>query len=302
MDITAELDCGEFLALLESAKTHLYDLGEPLARVGGYLRGRAKARCDQGGPGWAPLAASTLARKLTAQQFGFFARFGKRGRSVADTALTLERKQSSAIDRAGRAKTGKARARALDAAQELGANLAELAESFKGMRADFSRRLKVSDADSLIDLAMAEQDRRKRHGAALKAARALPLASGERRVSLTVSKKATELSPATTRKFSIIANPSKERQRLRRQGATRARRDIRSTQVLGALRDAFKLAVFRSAVAVFWAAKWAKIHHTGGTAGHGAQIKERRALLIEPEDVRMAAGIFRSFMMEPFGG
>lgn len=295
MDITAPFDVDGIVTLMEECKAHLLDIGVPLARSGGYLKGRAKHRCDEGGPGWEPLSPDTVKRKLTVEQFSFFAKFGKRQRSMVDTILGEERKLVRALGIAEK-KTGKARENALARAQMSGESLGKIAGDHLGMRADFNRRLSVGDVDSLIDIAMAETDRRKRHGAALRTARQMPLAAGERRVTVTKTIKGKR------RTFSIIANPSKERQSMRRQGATRYRRDVRSTQVLGALRDAFKLAVFKAAVAVFWGPKWALAHHDGATVGNGAHVPQRRALIIEANDKSVVVGIFRSYMLEPFRG
>lgn len=287
--LSADFKIDGYTQRLELLGDKALNIGEPLARVGGFIKGQAKHRIDAGGPGWPPLAPATVARKLTGEQFAFFARFGKRKHSIADTVVATEKKISRLLIRSRDGKTEKQRAKALASAEAHGEFLAQVAS-------DYGSALKIQDVDDLLDVAHREMQRRKMHGYALAAARMMELRPGEHRVERKyVDRKGRE------RTASVVVNPSKERRRVARIGATRYRRDIRSTQVLGSLRDALHLYVDGGhAVVVFAGPKWSGVHNRGGTAGHGAKIPKREYLTIDSDSIVVAVGIFREHLLEPF--
>src|SRR5262249_25960681 len=46
--------------------------------------------------------------------------------------------------------------------------------------------------------------------------------------------------------------------------------------------------------------KWSKAHNEGATVGHGAQLPERRTILVEESDLRVLESILKDHLLLPF--
>lgn len=260
--LTAEFQVEGIVRRMEVFGDACTDLREPLARCGGYLRGRAKHRIDEQGPGWPAPAPDTTRRKMTTGKLQLLEALFPRRRPGKVPVLRAVEKLAVARGRAATAKTTRARETALARAQHEGETLAFYQRAFgapAGLR----------DVGALIRFTQRELRRQHIHGAALQAARALPKGSIERR-----------------RVASI--------------GKARYQRSERSTRLLGGLYDSIHLRVEMKVVVVFSGPAWSGVHNRGGTAGHGARIPERRFLLIDQADVRFFCGVFRTYLLEAF--
>lgn len=250
------------------------DLREPLARSGGYLRGQAKHRIDQQGPGWKALDEETVRRKMTHAKLQLLEAMFPRRRPGTTPLLKAADALAVARGRAESAKTTRARETALARAKQEGEKLAFYQRAF-GAPAKVGRRVRgkdgrfesVVDVAALISFVQREQRRARLHGEALRAARALPQGSAERR-------------------------------RVSRIGAQRYQRSERSTRLLGGLYDSLHLAVEAKLVKVFSGPRWSGVHNEGGTAGNGATIPERRFLQITSADVHFVVEMFRHYLLE----
>ena len=160
----------EIIGLADELKSRALDLGEPLARIGGYFRGQAKRKIDAG---LAPLMPSTIARKLTIGQLGLYVRIGK-GANALDTILRLEkqlaRTLAGPLPRSGNGTVARSQAKAEAHGEMMAAIQANI-----GSAAGFK------SAEQLIAFAHKELARARIHGAAQRAAKLLQKGSAERR-------------------------------------------------------------------------------------------------------------------------
>lgn len=216
----------------------LSDLEKPLARAGGILRAEAKKSFASRGPGWPALSDETEKRKPSMKALGFYS-LNDRKRSRADTVTTEDNKLQRALARAEKAKTDKAQQKALAAADVHRSNLETLQRAY-------GAALRTSDTSALVAVARKELRRRKIRGAAMRAARQI--------------------------------EDETERRRVARLGSTRYRRDARSLDMLGSLRDSISLYVTEQSVSVFSHSMWAGVHNDGGRAGNNATIPKRTFL------------------------
>lgn len=245
MRLTFTVDAGAIVRPFQIVAQNMADLKPALARMGGRVRSRTKRVFDQEGPGWAPLAKSTLARKPNEHWVGFLAK-SKSGRS-SDTTVRLAKRIAN--DRAkadafqGDPKKATVLVNALRRASENRRSLDTISQAFG-----------FADTDRMILFAEREQRRAKMHGVALRAAKALPKGSEERR-------------------------------RVSRIGQRRYRAEEASTKILGSLRNSMTIKLKGATAEVFAKPKWAGVHNAGGTAGHGAEEPERRFIWIDPSDL-----------------
>jgi phage gpG-like protein len=256
--ISATANFDAVLARLDDAADAAKNLDKPLARMAGWMRSQSKLAFDQQGPGWAPLAASTQARKLTAADVALFSK-SKSGRSQAKTAQTEARKLAKAEESAKNLKRAAARDKAAARAAIHASNLGALAASHG-----------FPTTDRLLLAIQRENARRKRHGEALRAARA--------------------------------ATDPAEAKQLRQQAKRRYRISALSTQMLGGLRNSEYIFVDGNDAVVASRTKWSGIHNHGGTAGNGAHIPERRFLAIPAAAKAMFGQILQEHILGAYYG
>ena len=290
--LTADFEIDGWCTRLEVFGESMKDLREPLARCGGYIRGQAKRRCDEGGPGWEPLATSTVKRKPTVAKIELHEALFPRRRPgkvrVMDNANRIVKYQG----KAALAKTTKMKERWLAKVQAEG-------EAIEFYQRAFGAAAGIKDTAALLAYARKEKMRQQKHGAALAAARDIALQPGERVETYTYKNKQGQ-----ERHGKRIANISKLRRNVREIGSTRYNVDIRATQLLGSLRDSIHLLLELTAVVVFSGPAWSGVHNkppgTKTRVGHGAEVPGRRFLVIDQMTVRIAAGIFKEYMLQPF--
>ena len=286
--LSAELEIDGYLHRLEVFGDHCADLHEPLARCGGYLRGQAKHRIEAQGPGWKALSPETVRRKMTTPKLELLSALFPRRRPGNHPVQRASERRAWALNRKAVARTTRAREAAEKRAAHEGETLAFYQRAF-GAPAG------IRDVESLVAFAEHEARRMRIHGEALRAARAMPLAEGEERVTVHYRNRGGE-----HKSYQTIENISAERRRVRSIGKPRYMRSERSTHLLGGLYNSIHLRVEAKLLVVFSGPSWSGIHNRGGVAGHGARIPERRFLIIEAADVKVFSEIFRSYLLEPF--
>lgn len=168
--IKASTDFGAVLAKLDRVEEAARDLREPLARTGGYIRGEAKKRFDEQGPGWQPLAASTQARKLTMNEVRLFQK-SKSGKSVARTVLTQARIRERALTAAANTRSVARRAKSLLRGATAEAFLARTAVKYG-----------FGSTDRLLLAINRERERSRRRGAILRATQDMTDLDAKRRL------------------------------------------------------------------------------------------------------------------------
>jgi len=152
----------------------------------------------------------------------------------------------------------------------------------------FRRRMALTDSD-VIAFAERERERRKKHSAALRAAREMPLVGNEEwRTSRTKGK------DGKIKTFRYVANASEERKRQMRVGARRYNAAESSTRMLGGLENSITMRLIDGKrIEVFSKARIGAIHNFGGTAGHGARIPQREFMYLADSDLDFLANLLR---------
>lgn len=235
-----------FSALVAAAS----DPKTALLRCGGVVRSHSERTFATQGPGWAPLAPATMARKLDAAQVAFLAKTN--GKRASALALALDRKMNQTRLAVMRARTEAATIRAQGRlrSQEGAAAALELAFASK----------RLSSFAAMVAFAQKDRERARKHGAAMKAAREA---------------------------FKAGQITAEEKRRIAAQGK---RRQIASTgsaaQMLGNLDKSIAMALTGPRqVSIFSKSRIGGVHNVGGTAGHGAKIPARPFMYI-PDNAR----------------
>lgn len=311
-----------FDAIGEALTGEMLDVA--LLRTGGVVRGRIKADVfgTEGAGKWPDLAPSTRARKYNEAMVSLLANSGRgkgRGSAVNTIATAANRLAKSearewatrkriAVLQARSRKTEKSQASLAKAEQSLtgiaaaqkdqaqtihqfltraiAANIGRAAT--RGAMGRFQRRAGLNDAD-IVAFARRELDRKKRHSAALRAAREMPLTGNEEWRTSKFKDKDGKI-----KTFRYVANASAERRRMMRLGGQRYRASEKSTRILGGLEDSITMRLVKGKrIEVFSKARIGAIHNFGGTAGHGARIPKREFMFLVDSDLEFLANLLR---------
>lgn len=286
--LTADFEVEGLVRHLEVFGERCTDMREPLARCGGYLRGRAKNRIDAEGPGWDALKPATVARKPTVAKIQLLAALFPASRPGRVRLLAAAGRLDVARGRIGVAKTTRSR----EAAEKRAAHEGETIAMYQQQ---FGAPAGIRDAAALIAFAQREQRRIKTHGEALRIARAMPLAAGESIRTVHYRNRHGE-----TKAYKVIENASKARRSVRAIGKPRYQVSERSTRLLGGLYDSMHLMVQAKAVVVFSGPSWSGAHNRGATVGHGAHLPKRDFLKIEENDLHTCVAIFDEYLLDAF--
>lgn len=265
-----------FHALADSIE----DVTVPLLRTGGAIRSRARKLFQSEGNGkWPALSPATIKRKITSAEVALL-RVGESGRSGQRSIV-----QRIVRDAAGAAQwSGRADAISDQIEKVRRKSVKTLSQTFSGIarvkrleekrgKALTQARTRIEkilsyrhlakqasiEANELVAYARREVARSKAHGRVQRAVKQLQRAG--------------------------YAMSDQERRSMLRQSARRYKASEASTRMLGGLEDTLGMKVDGATLAVYSKAFISGIHNEGGGAGHGAQIKKREFLSIEPGDL-----------------
>lgn len=269
-----------FSALVDATRPDA--LKVPLLKAGVHVEHRIQHDVfDAGGPGWKPLAPESQKRKDHALAYAALVSSGnRRSESALAKAVRFQaaaaRYAAQAEKKPGTKVAARNLARAASFERSAGEIIMQHRAVLQGGRIT---------RGSLLAMALKEQNRRERHGAALKRARAMPLQEGESRKTVRWErwKPMKGISSADLYKYStrqtmsrqVVVNPSLERRRVGSAGKLRYQDRQGSKQILGDLRNSIKVK-FRgegqsAAVDIFSPARIAPFHNFG--LGHNPQRK-----------------------------
>jgi phage gpG-like protein len=276
-----------FSALVEATQTG--SLAEALLRTGGVVKARIQRDVfDVEGPGWAPLAPSTMKRKINEPMLslirGTVHSASSKFNNQKSVAHYIVREAEAATKASGRISVLKAR---IDARRAKGKDTSAMERSLLSQTrrltkaVDYIRSKRHAaiasgiGANRLIEFARREVARSKKHGEALRYLKRKQAAM--RQVGMTMS--------------------IEEQRRLGRIGKRRYNASEASTRILGGLRESITMKLIGNRIEVFSKAHIGAIHNFGGTAGHGAQIKARKFMDLASSDLDFLAGLLREKMI-----
>lgn len=281
MDVDLRVDLDEVEQATDALADQVGDPRRALLRAGGVIRARARRIFAAEGPGWAPLAESTLKRKLTEPQLNLLRDTGRGKTGERSVVQRIVRDAAGAEKWTHRAtaigeRLAKARLKGRTTAALEGKYNAALVQQRtyidKIRKHRFSAVAAGIRPSELVAFARREVHRQKAHGKILRAFRQLKRAGAQ-------------FAP-------------EEQRRMLRQGARRYRASEDSTRILGGLANTLGLhLVGPMTVRAYSKAYISGIHNDGGTAGHGAQIKARPFLqLLESDSEALAAFLLEDAM------
>ena len=256
--ITFEVEASGLRRKMRLLAASAKDLRRPLARSGGLLRTKAERIFEAQGPGWEPLAESTLDLKPTERMSQFLAT-SKGGRSGVRTTASLSKR----IARGERTLARSSRGRAARVMERLQAQRAQLRDEAVWLSEGARRKFTPA---TLMEFAVREVERRRLRGLALKAAK-------------------------------TAATPE-ERERLLRQHKPRYQASTSAHRMLGALDRTITMKLVRNqAVEIFSKAKIGAIHNYGDVAGHGVKIPARPFMYLESVDLERMVEFFKEHLL-----
>jgi phage gpG-like protein len=270
IDFKFNFDFSEVEGALEALAEALQETKVPLLRAGGQIRARAFRAFGQGGPGWAPLAPSTEARKITSAEISLFRSNGKMRGKTRERSI-VERTVREAAGIAKWSAKADALNSAIDHARKAGKKTKGLESRLDKAYTQQRDRLKKiavyaqfgEDAGisprKFVAYAKREFNRARAHGKILRAHKELKKAG--------------------------YAFDEAEQRKMLRQSARRYRADEDSTRILGTLDRTLGMKVDGDKVRVYSKALISGIHNDGGTAGHGARIPARPFLELKQADI-----------------
>lgn len=268
------MDVGGVEKLLDLTIDQLSHLDKPLREFSAkYKRPEIKARFKNEGPGWAPLAESTIDRKLTSAEIELVSG-GKHNRSPAKRILGTIHQIARAERTIKRAETematGKKRARLAAQAAKATRRLSVLKSNLEAQSRRYVGRGRFKAVSDIVEYAETESVRRANHRAAMMEAREYKL-----------------------------SNPGDEagRRKIARRGQKRYKNAMGGQGMLGELANSISAKVTRDTLELFSKAFIGGIHNSGGTAGNNATIPARKFLEWTARDFDILSTLIAEFVV-----